>query len=81
AWGGGRASVWSRGDETVVGIGLHDSGQGTESLCDSMLAWEQAAFAEDPSDREAMVVCEGSDVVVAVAPDSETARSMSSGRR
>jgi hypothetical protein len=94
AWGGGRAEVWSRGSDTTVGISLFDVGEGSEPLCGSMVAWELAAFPAhdemDPGNQEelvhsgsgrtAVVVCDGSNVRIGIAPDLETARSVAAGR-
>jgi hypothetical protein len=94
AWGGGRAEVWSRGNDTAVGISLTDTGAGLEPLCDSMVSWELAAFPDhdafDPNGleelahsgdgRAAVVVCDGPSVRVGIGPDLETARSVAGGR-
>lgn len=94
AWGGGQAEVWSRGNETAVGISLADTGEGLESLCDSMVTWELAAFPDhdvvDPNGqqelahtgdgRAAVVVCDGSSVRIGIAPDLAVARSVAGGR-
>jgi hypothetical protein len=93
-WGGGQVEVWSRGSDTAVGISLVDIGEGTESLCDSMVTWELAAFADhdevDQSGQEelahsgdgraAVVVCDGPEVRIGIGPDLATARSVAGGR-
>jgi hypothetical protein len=94
AWGGGQAEVWSRGNDTAVGISLADTGEGLESLCDSMVSWELAAFpdhdtvdqngqeelAHSGDGRAAVVVCDGPNVQIGIGPDLETARSMAGSR-
>jgi hypothetical protein len=94
AWGGGRAEVWSGGNDTAVGISLADTGEGLESLCDSMVSWEMAAFpdhdvvdqngpeelAHSGDGRAAVVVCDGPGVRVGIGPDLEIARSVAGSR-
>ena len=94
AWGGGQAEVWARGDDSAVGISLADTGDGIESLCDSMIAWELAAFpdhdvvdriadeqlAHSENGRAAVVVCDDPNVRVGIGPDLETARSVAGSR-
>ena len=93
-WAGGRAEVWSRGHDTVVGISLVDNGEGSESLCSSMVTWEIAAFPNDQDlpvrgaeqlahsgdGRAAVIVCEGSEVRIGIGPDLDTSRSVAAGR-
>lgn len=93
-WGGGQAEVWSRGSDTAVGISLVDLGEGSETLCDSMVAWEMAAFpdhdqldqsgqeqlAHSGDGRASVVVCDGSGVRIGIGPDVDTARSVAAGR-
>jgi hypothetical protein len=93
-WGGGQAEVWSRGSDTAVGITMVDIAEGSESLCDSMVTWELAAFPEhdetDPGSQEglvhagdgrsAVVVCDGPNVRIGIGPDLDTARSVAGGR-
>jgi hypothetical protein len=94
AWGGGQAEVWSRGTDTAVGISMADTGEGLESLCDSMVSWELAAFpdhnvvdhneqeelAHSGDGRAAVVVCDGPGVRMGIGPDLATARSVAEGR-
>jgi hypothetical protein len=93
-WAGGRAEVWSRGAETSVGINLVDTGEGSEPLCDSLIAWESAAFpdhqdqaaegseqlAHSAAGRAAVVACEGTEVMIGIGPDLATARLVAAGR-
>ena len=93
-WAGGRVDVWSRGEDTVAGIGLVDNGEGFESLCSSMVTWELAAFpgyedqplrgveqlAHSSDDRAAVIVCDGSEVRIGIGPDLDTSRSVAAGR-
>ena len=94
AWSGGQAQVWSRGNDTAVGISLVDSEEGSDTLCDSMVSWELAAFPDhdviDPTGQEelahtgngraAIVVCDGSSVLIGIGPDLAIARSVAGGR-
>lgn len=93
-WGGGQVEVWSHESDSAVGISLVDIGQGSESLCDSVVAWELAAFpnsdevdvsgqeelAHSGDGRAAVVVCDGPNVRVGIGPDLETARRVANGR-
>lgn len=94
AWGGGEAAAWSREGDTAVGISLVDTGDGSESLCDSMVSWELAAFPDHSEldqtgseqlvhsgdGRAAVVVCDRSDVRIGIGPDLDTARTVAEGR-
>lgn len=93
-WGGGEAAAWSRGSDTAVGISLVDTGDGSESLCDSMVSWELAAFPDHSEvdqtvseqlvhsgdGRAGVVVCDGSDVRIGIGPDLDTARTVAADR-
>jgi hypothetical protein len=82
AWAGGLAQVWVDGDDSAVRLALAGDGSG---LCDSVRAWESAAFPDADrreaegarvTDRGATVSvlrCDGEDVVFAVGPDLATA--------
>ena len=90
AWGGGRAEVWSLGEESAVGISLVDTGEGSVDLCQSMTTWELAAFPDHEElsptvggelehagqHRAAVVVCDDPSVRIGIGPDLETARSV-----
>ena len=94
AWAGGQVEVWSRGQDTVVGISLVDNGEGSESLCSSMVSWELAAFpayddqplrgaeqlAHSGAGRTAVIVCDESEVRIGIGPDLDTSRSVATGR-
>ena len=94
AWAGGLVGVWSRDADTVAGISLVDNGEGSESLCDSMVTWEMAAFpnaddqplrgteqlAHSSDGRSAVIACEGDDVRIGIGPDLDTSRTVASGR-
>ena len=88
AWAGGQAAVWSRGEDTAVGISLVDSGEGSTPLCESMISWELAAFPDSRDlsrtavglthsgeDRVAVILCDGSGVQLGIASDLDSARS------
>jgi hypothetical protein len=90
AWAGGEVTLWARGADTAVGIGLVDSGEGSATMCESMAAWEEAAFptarsgqaigderlVHDGNGRSAILVCSGDQVRLGIAPDEATARSI-----
>ena len=90
SWGGGGAQVWSRGEDTAVGISLVDNGAGSAELCQSMTTWELAAFPDHEelsptgvgelehagAERAAVVVCDGASVRIGIGPDLETAYSV-----
>lgn len=87
AWAGGEFAVWTDGDDSAVGVSLAQR-SGEPSLCDSMTAWYGAAFpgsqtasprgdealAVTGSAQSAVVVCDGQDVLLGIAPDLSTAR-------
>ncbi len=93
-WGGGQVEVWSRGSDTAVGLSLVDSGEGSETLCDSIVDWENAAFPDHDetnttgleqlvhsgTGRAAIVACDGANVWIGIGPDVETARAVAGGR-
>ena len=66
AWGGGEATVWTRGEGTAVLLNLVDSGESDTSLCDSMTEWVEAADIDQSTLR---LSCTGDSVRVAIAPD------------
>jgi hypothetical protein len=88
-WAGGRVSVHADGDATAVGLALvGGAGQGVP-LCDSLREWYDAAFpdaaeappegavlARDGADQDAVLVCEGDEVRLGIAPDLATARTL-----
>lgn len=78
AWAGGRATVWTKGAESAVGVTLVDNGEGIVPLCDSMTEWTAAAFSKDAADQTA-VVCDGPQVRVGIAPNGEIAHAVAAG--
>ncbi|CAN5189240.1 hypothetical protein BH18ACT5_BH18ACT5_12460 [soil metagenome] len=74
AWGGGQARVWSQGEHTAVLLSFVDSNTGGTRLCDSMLAWETAAYGGD--EPNVIINCGGDNLLVAVAPDEATAAAL-----
>ncbi len=74
AWGGGQARVWSEGEQSAVLLSLVDSNSGELRLCDSMLAWETAAYGTDQPN--VIITCDGDNVLVGVAPDEATATAL-----
>ncbi len=72
AWGGGTATVWTRGPDTAVLLNLVDEGvEGIPSLCDSMEAWVRAAAVAN-----AVVDCGDSSVQVGIGPDLDISGSI-----
>jgi hypothetical protein len=76
AWAGGTVSVWTQGEATAVGIALVGTGEGT-ALCDSMNEWSKAAY-EDPTN--VVIVCDGDQVRVGIAPTPETSTAIATGQ-
>ncbi len=90
AWAGGEAVVWEDGTDTALGVSLVDSGGGSARLCDSMVAWETAAFPSSSSEtttgaevlvhigqgRSAVISCAGDLVRIGIAPSVSAARAM-----
>ncbi len=74
AWGGGQARVWSKGEQSAVLLSFVDSNSGELRLCDSMLAWETAAYGTDQPN--VIITCDGDNVLVGVAPDEATATAL-----
>lgn len=80
AWAGGRATVWTRGAATVVGVALVDGGDGPP-LCDTMTTWYAAAFPDadrrqtastvvfDGPAQDAAIRCGEADVRIGIAAD------------
>ncbi|HEX2031173.1 MAG TPA: hypothetical protein VHL78_07220 [Actinomycetota bacterium] len=92
AWGGGEVHLWTRGPRSAVAMALAER-PGTDLLCRGVTAWYRAAFpgAEPVSTRpgerlavqggaqDALVACTEDQVLVAIAPDLDTARAMAAG--
>lgn len=90
AWAGGELTLWTDGNDSAVGVSLAQH-SGGPSLCDSMTAWYGAAFpgaqtastrgdealAVTGADQSAVVVCDGDDVLLGIAPDLSSARQVS----
>jgi len=80
AWGGGTATVWANGELTAVGLAFVDRKVSPSPiLCDSITAWETAAFGDNP-DNLVAIACDARQVRVGVAPDAETADLIAAGR-
>lgn len=87
AWGGGALRLWTRGEDSAVGVALVDR-DGGQTLCDAVAAWYQAAFpggrdagaaegeelAVDGQTQDAALRCEGGQVRLGIGPDLDTAR-------
>ncbi|WP_194288638.1 hypothetical protein [Ornithinicoccus halotolerans] len=86
AWGGGQLGLWTAGDDTAVGLSLLDQG-GQTPLCDTVNEWYAAAFPDaeqespdatttrfDGAHQDAVLACEGEDVLLGIGPDLETAQ-------
>ena len=74
AWGGGQARIWSQGEQSAVLLSLVDSKSGDLRLCDSMVAWEMAAYGNDQPN--VIITCDADNVLVGVAPDEATATAL-----
>ncbi len=88
AWAGGEVTVWTdttAGDTDLVALALRDNGATATPLCDSIDAWQTAAFPDakrtasgsevvfDRGDSTAVLHCDGDEVVLAVAPEEQLA--------
>jgi hypothetical protein len=87
AWAGGQFALWTRGDDTALGVTLVD-GEGT--LCGSVADWYGAAFPEVDTEsvsgdeelvasgdsQDAVIACGDDEVRVGIAPDLDTARQL-----
>ncbi|MDQ3931688.1 MAG: hypothetical protein M3252_02475 [Actinomycetota bacterium] len=86
-WRGGEATVWTRNEQSAVGIAL----EGEAGLCEALRAWHVAAFPEavavppqdgarhtfDAPEQDASIFCSGDEVRVGLAPDLATAMKLS----
>ena len=88
AWAGGEATVWTdttTGEEDLVALALVDNGATDTPLCDSVDAWQTAAFPEaertssgeqvvlDRGDSTAVLRCDGDEVALVIADREELA--------
>jgi hypothetical protein len=86
SWGGGEVHVWSREEDTALGLVLLER-EGSDVLCESVVEWYEAAFAgvelraegderlaHDGTTQDAVVSCSGNEVRLGIAPDVATAR-------
>lgn len=86
AWNGGTLVLWTRGDDTAVGVRLESRDGADPHLCRSMRAWYRAAFPEaeqialagaelalDGARQDAVLTCEGATVTLGIAPDATAA--------
>lgn len=91
AWDGGSLTLWTRGDESAVGLRLVDRGGGPP-LCESVAEWYRASFPDaEPADapearaaldgarQDAVVRCDGDRVTVGIAPDLQAAARITTG--
>lgn len=91
-WGGGEVWVWSKGDETAVGVSLVQNDQAAEPLlCESVDRWYRDSFSDDQESvpdpfymiaqgrlQDAALRCQGVEVRLGIGPDLRTARATSS---
>ena len=88
AWAGGEVTVWAdttTGEEDLVALALADNGTTDTPLCDSIDAWQTAAFPDaertsagdqvvfDRGDRTAVLRCDDAEVVLSIAPEEQLA--------
>ena len=85
AWAGGRLELLTRGPHNALSLALVDRGS-SRALCESIVAWYGAAYPRASESgsvgdtrfwapgQAAVVSCSGRDVLVAIAPDLDTAR-------
>jgi hypothetical protein len=86
AWAGGELELWARGEDRAMAIALVQQ-PGTDVLCGAMGGWYRAGWPEaeagagagvvkleftEPG-RSAVLVCDGRDVRMGLAPDLATA--------
>jgi hypothetical protein len=87
-WDGGQSTIWTRGDETAVGLTFAQRPD-ERRLCDSVTAWYEAAFPEpeaadvqdaelarDGQRQDAVVRCGDAGVRLGIGPDLATARAV-----
>jgi hypothetical protein len=71
-WGGGTATVWTRGEDTAVLLNLVDAASGgNQTLCESMEAWVRAASLDN-----SVVDCVDQSVQIGIGPDVDIARAI-----
>jgi hypothetical protein len=89
AWAGGEIHLWTRGEESAVGLVLAERA-GEDVLCSAASHWYAAAYPEaraagsatasgltlDGSDQDAVLVCAEDEVRLGIAPDLRTAGAM-----
>lgn len=87
AWGGSTSVLWTRGEESTLGVALNDTGEGV-GLCATLAEHYEAAFPDaevrrDPDgdgivaegrEQSAVLACEGDAVRLGIGPDVATAR-------
>jgi HAMP domain-containing protein len=87
AWGGGRLELWTDGEDTALGLALRQR-PGEEGLCEAVARWYESAFPDaQPADTEdgeqlasdgprqdAVLRCDGGEVMLGIAPDLASAR-------
>ena len=86
SWTGGELVMWTTGDATAVGVALTQRAGGP--LCDAVTTWYERAFPDDTDApprsgeravrdgkvQDGVVVCDGTEVRLGIAPDLPTAR-------
>lgn len=90
AWAGGRLEVWTRGEASAVGLALVGGGHARRPpLCATLDAWYGVAFPDATrladggavtfagAEQHAVLVCDGDEVRLGIAPDAEQARRLS----
>jgi hypothetical protein len=88
AWGGGRVTMWSRGQDIATAVTLVQR-KGAAGLCDSVAEWYDAAFDDDADagarageeiavdgSQDAVLRCSGNEVRLGIGPDLATARAV-----
>ncbi len=89
AWDGGELDLWTRGEDSAIGISLVGRPDEEADLCGSVAEWYRAAFDDDretqtsggglqaDGDRQdAVIDCPGAEVRMGIAPDLDTARAL-----
>lgn len=88
-WTGGQLALWVRGDRPAVGVALTQR-RADGPLCDAVRTWYERAFPDsrspdgygaahaafDGDDQDAVLMCDGRDVRLGIAPDLRTARAL-----
>jgi hypothetical protein len=90
AWDGGRLVLWTRGQETAVGVALVERRDGAErpALCATVREWYEAAFPDAAAehhedevrfagaDQDAALRCDDDGVRLGIAPEGALAEAL-----